>query len=693
MTGQVRLERHDGVALVEIDNPPVNALAHPVRSALLAAVEELDADPTVHAIVVLGAGRQFVAGADVREFDAPPRAPLLNDVLLRLESCRKPVIAALHGAALGGGAEVALASHYRAAAADLSLGFPEIKLGLLPGAGGAVRLPRAVGVVVALEMMTGGESIGRARASELGLVDHELVGDVRASALEYARRLVAEGAAPRRLRDRPAPAAEAPDCAAFRARLPRAARAVPAGDRIVDAVEHSLSAPFEAATRHARELFEACRTSVESRALRHLFLAERARSRHPAAARPVRTAGVVGAGTMGSGITISLVMAGLDVVLVDVKPEVLAAGLAKVHSAVDAAERKGRLAPGAAAEVRKRVRGADTLAALGDADLVIEAVFENLALKQRVFEELGRVARPGAVLATNTSTLDVDAIGAASGRVEDVVGMHFFSPAHVMKLVEVVRARGSGESALATVAALTRSLGKIGVEVANGFGFVGNRMLYAYGREKELVMLEGASPEQVDAALEAFGMAMGPNAVGDLAGLDIGFNVRREWQDKPGDPRFYRVSDLLAERGRYGQKTGRGFYRYEDGKRSPDPEVTVLIREEAARLGVPQREITAAEIVERCTLALVNEGARILGERVAHRAADVDVIWCHGYGFPRTRGGPMFYADTLGLPQVLARIEALADRHGTHFWTPAPLLVALAREGLSFAELDAAGAA
>jgi 3-hydroxyacyl-CoA dehydrogenase len=397
---------------------------------------------------------------------------------------------------------------------------------------------------------------------------------------------------------------------------------------------------------------------------------------------------VIGSGTMGAGIAISLATGGYDVILVDANATALEAGLQRVRSTIEGSLKKGRLTAEAASAAMARVSGSSSFDDLAAADLVIEAVFEKMSVKQEVFETLGRVCKPGTVLATNTSTLDVDAIAAASGRAADVVGMHFFSPANIMRLVEIVRGRESSDTALATAAAVTKRIGKLGVVVGNCFGFVGNRMLYAYGREKELMMLEGATPEQVDRAMQDFGMAMGPNAVGDLAGLDIGASVRREWQGKPDDPRFYRVSDLLAERGRYGQKTGAGFYRYEgsDKKRTSDPEVLALIKAEAERLGVRQRTIDDREIVERCMYALINEGARILDEGIARSAADIDAIWCNGYGYPRTRGGPMFYADTVGLPKVLDGIRKYEREQGARYWTPAQRLVDLARDQRRFSE-------
>ncbi len=693
MTAPVAVERDGVVALVVIDNPPVNAWSHPVRAAFLDAVETLDADTTVRAIVVAGAGRNFIAGADVREFDAPPREPMLPGLLSRLEACAKPVVAAMHGVTLGGGAETALSCHYRAAAGDLQFGFPEVNLGLLPGAGGTVRLPRLAGWQLSFELMTGGKPIGIEAAIAHGIVDRRIDGDLHAGAIAWARELADLGGEPRRLRDLPLPPSRPGEFEAFLNALTPSQRRLTAPPRIVEALAMTARLPFDDALERARTLFMECLEATESRAFRHLFFAERSAAPDRALVREIRHAGVLGAGTMGSGIAVSLAIAGLPVTLVDSKPEALMAGLVRAQSAIASAARKGRLSAEGAAAARERLRGADTLEALADADFVIEAVFESLEVKRPVFERLGAICRPDAVLATNTSTLDVDAIAAASGRAADVLGMHFFSPAHVMRLVEIVKGRETSAAALATTQALARRIGKIGVTVGNCFGFVGNRMLYAYGREKELLMLEGALPEHIDEALQAFGMAMGPNAVGDLAGLDIGFQARQAWAGRPDDPRFYRVSDRLAELGRFGQKTGRGFYRYEGGERSSDPEVHELIRAEAEALGVPQRDISGDEIIERCILALVNEGARILEEGIAAGPADIDVIWCNGYGFPRHYGGPMFYADTLGLKPVLKAIRALAKREGERYWSPAPLLVRLAKDQSTFAGWQSARAA
>jgi 3-hydroxyacyl-CoA dehydrogenase len=674
----VRLVREGSVAVIEIDHPPVNALSHPVRQALWAAIEAADGDPAVRAIVIHAAGRHFIAGADVREFDGEgPHAPLLNTTLLRLEACSKPVVAALHGTTFGGGAELALASHYRVATADLSFGFPEIHLGLMPGSGGTVRLPRWIPMAKALDMMLSGQPLKFAEAESLGLIDQPVGEDVRAGAVAYARSLVAAGAAVRRSRDRDPPSsADTAVFSAARSKMPAAARKVPAGENIVLALEACAAQPFDTALAETRRLFEACRVSPASRALRHLFFAERGGTTS-AKPRDVQRVGVVGAGTMGSGIAISLASAGYRVVVADNQEASVNAGLARVGKHFDDAVAKGRMTAAAASKAAGLVGGATELVALADADLIIEAVFENLEVKQQVFARLGEVCKPGAVLATNTSTLDVDLIAAASGRPADVVGMHYFSPAHVMKLLEIVRSGQTTAEALATALAVGKRTGKVGVVVGNGFGFVGNRMLYAYGREREIMLLEGATPQQVDQAMTGFGMAMGPCAVGDLSGLDVGYAVRKGWAAKPDDPRYYRVSDLLVEAGRLGQKTGAGFYLYPEGSRggTPDPAVDAIIAAEAARLGITQRPFEDAEIVERSLLSLANEGARILDEGLAASAADIDVIWCNGYGFPRHRGGPMHYAGSLGATHVLSRVRHWAERCGDRYWRPAEGLV------------------
>ena len=686
-------ERRDGVALISIDHPPVNALAQPVRLALLQAIETAQADRAVRAMVIAGAGRHFVGGADIREFDHEPRTPILNEVLLRIEASEKPVVAALHGAVLGGGFELALACHYRVAAPDVSFGLPEIRLGLLPGSGGTQRLPRLIGAAEALEVMLSGDPMGLDRAKSLGIVDRESpCEELLECACRLAREVAASGLEARRLRERAVPGG-APDAAAVSRLRAAAARKFPgiaSVDAIVECVEAAAGQPFDTALALSRRRFEECRRSEASRALRHLFFAERER-KGDAPPRTVRSTGVLGAGTMGAGIAISLATAGLDVTLVDSDDRALTAGMSRVRDTLAAAAAKGRLDASAAAAAAARVHPAHGIEALAGADLVIEAVFESLAVKQEVFSLLGSHCAPHAVLASNTSTLDIDAIARASGRPREVVGMHFFSPAHIMRLVEIVRGRDTAPDVITSARSVAKRMGKLGIVVGNCFGFVGNRMLYAYGRENQFLMLEGASPSQIDTALERFGMAMGPNAVGDLAGLDVGYRVRRERKDLPDDPRYYRVADLLFEAGRLGQKAGRGAYLYPAGARQRvrDPEVEAMIAAEAARLGVARRLIGDEEIVKRCVFALINEGARLLGEGIADSADDIDAIWCNGYGFPRFRGGPMFHADSIGPAVVLEEMRQFGATLGAGYWTPAPLLEEIARTGGKFQEWHA----
>jgi 3-hydroxyacyl-CoA dehydrogenase len=683
-TARVHFERHGEIAVIAIDHPPVNALAQPVRARLLEAFEAALSDAGVRAIVIRGTGKHFVAGADVGEFDHAARAPSLDELLLRVEAAAKPVVAALHGSVLGGGLELALACHYRIATADAVLGLPEIRLGLSPEAGATQRLPRLIGAGDALKLLLSGEPIRCPRAVELGIVDRTAGGsELLAAAGAYA----AELAAPRRLRDLTVPggAVDPEVVARERAAADRKFPGVEAVQAIIACVNAAVQEPFEAGLAISRRYFEECRNSEASRALRHLFFAE-AEKKTQVAARDVRAVGVLGSGTMGSGISISLALAGFDVALVDSSEQALAAGIERVRSTLSAAVEKGRLDAAAAAAALARVRAHHEMQVLAAVDLVIEAVFESMAVKQEVFAALGKICRPGTVLATNTSTLDVDAIAAASGRAGEVAGMHFFSPANIMRLVEIVRGRATGEEVVATVQSVTRRMGKLGIVVGNCFGFVGNRMLYAYGRENQLLLLEGASPAQIDAALEGYGMAMGPNAVGDLAGLDVGYRVRRERKDLPDDRRYYRVADLLVEAGRLGQKSGRGAYLYPQGSRRPvrDPDVELMIAAESARLGIERRAISEDEIRRRCLYALINEGASVLAEGIAASSSDIDVIWCNGYGFPRYRGGPMCYADAIGAATVLAGIHDFAQKHGRRYWTPAPLLEEIAATGGTF---------
>ena len=682
---------HDGdIGVITIDNPPVNALSHAVRSALALAIERAANDDS-RAVVLLCAGRTFIAGADIAEFGKPPQPPALPDVLDALEALGKPVVAAIHGSALGGGLEAAMACHYRIARADARLGLPEVTLGLLPGAGGTRRAPRLMGVEAALDLMLGGQPVSAAQGQACGLLDRVVEGDLRDGALAYARELVAADA-PARPTSALAPALHGIDADWFarkRAAAARAARGAAAPQRIVDAVELGVTLPAREAASRTRELFLELVAGTESKAMRHLFFAEREAAKLPAdcraaARRDIARVAVVGGGTMGAGIAMNFADSGLPVTLLETDEAAAARARERIRDTWSASVSRGRLEQ---AEMERRLaRIATTVNRedLREADLVVEAVFEDLQVKQDVFRHLDAVCKPGAILATNTSYQDVNAIAAVTSRAADVIGMHYFSPANVMKLLEVVRGAATAPEVVATVMGLAGRLRKIPVLVGVCYGFVGNRMLTPYGREAQMLLLEGATPSQVDAAMESFGMAMGPCAVSDLAGLDIGYKARRARNDLSADPRYFRVGNLLVEHGRLGQKTGLGFYRYEGRQRSADPEVERMIRAEAAALGVAQREITGREIVERLVYALVNEGARVLEEGIAQRAGDIDVIYTSGYGFPVMRGGPMFYAQTVGLAEVHRRICAFREQHGAQFWEPAPLLCRLAQSGAAF---------
>jgi 3-hydroxyacyl-CoA dehydrogenase len=693
MISPVSYERVDGIGVITVDNPPVNALSHSVRQGLQEAIRAAQQDDS-SAVLVICAGRTFIAGADITEFGKPPREPHLPDLCSTIEASSKPVVAAIHGTALGGGLEVAMSCHYRCALPGAKVGLPEVKLGLLPGAGGTQRLPRLVGVSAALDMMTSGNPVGAAEAASQGLIDRLLDGELREAALAWCRELVAEGAARRATSELPVNGVPAGILDAYRDTVAKRARGQVAPQRIVDCVEASLTRPFAEGLSLEREKFVECMQSPQSAALRHMFFAEREAAKVRGLAkdtplREVRKVGVVGAGTMGSGIAMNFANAGMQVALLEVGDEALARGLAIIDRNYEGGVKRGKLSEAQALECRGRIAGTTDYGSLADADLVIEAVFENLKLKQEVFTKLDAVCRQGAILATNTSYQDVDRIAAVTRRPRDVIGLHFFSPAHIMKLLEVVRAGKTADDVLATCMALAKTIRKTPVVSGVCYGFIGNRMLGHYAREAQLCVIEGATPEQVDAAMEDWGMAMGPLAVFDLAGLDVGYKARQGLPEpERGDPRAYRVADALVEMGRLGQKTGAGFYRYdpETRRRSSDPEVQALIEREAAVLGVERREVDAQEIVDRLLFALVNEGMNILDEGIAQRPGDIDVVYVYGYGFPAWRGGPMHYADAAGLPQVLERVRAFEQRFGSENWPPAPLLERLAATGQTLAD-------
>ena len=607
------------------------------------------------------------------------------------------MVAALHGTALGGGFELALASHYRIAIEDAQVGLPEVKLGLLPGAGGTQRLPRIAGVKAALDLITRGTPIDAKSAQVLGLVDEIVPSDLHKAAFEYAKRLVAAGAGSRRSSELPAPEADPAVFAEYRKQLAQRARGQLAPQKIVDCVEAAVTQTFAEGMETERKAFMECMASPQSAGLRHMFFAEREVTKvrglaRDTAQRDIQKVGVIGAGTMGSGIAMNFANAGMTVKLLEVNNEALAKGLETIARNYAGGVKRGKMSEQDALTTRERITGTTDYSDLADADLIVEAVYENLELKQDIFRKLDGIAKPGAILATNTSYQDVNKIAAVTGRPEDIIGLHFFSPAHIMKLLEVVRAEKTADDVLATCMALARKIRKVPVVAGVCYGFIGNRMLQHYGREAQLCLIEGATPDAIDTAMQQWGMAMGPMRVFDLAGLDVGYKARQGLtQEERGDPRAYRVADALVEMGRLGQKSGAGFYTYDAGSRdyAVDPLVEELIVKEAAALNVERREIGAQEIVDRLIYPLINEGMRIVEEGIAQRPSDIDVVYVYGYGFPAYRGGPMHYADTVGLKNVLARIGEFRERFGAENWSPAPLLEKLVRDDLSLAQWSA----
>ena len=675
------------IGVISVDNPPVNALSQPVRQGLHDAISAAQLD-TSEAVVIVCDGRTFIAGADITEFGKPAVEPMLDDLLNTIEASTKPVVAAIHGTALGGGLETALSAHYRCAVASAKVGLPEVKLGLLPGAGGTQRTPRLIGVQAALDLITSGEPISAPRAFELGLIDKIVDGDLRESAIAWARDLLKEGAGPRKSSEQNVPAFDAGIFDAYRALLAKRARGQVAPQNIVTCVEAATRHSFEEGLKVERDLFIKCMQSPQSAAMRHLFFAERQAAKiddlpRDTPQRPINSVGIIGGGTMGGGIAMSFANAGIPVTLIDVNDDALARGLSMVEKNYAASVKRGKLSEDKAASCRALITGSTDYASLADADLVIEAVFEDPELKKTIFARLDETCKPGAILATNTSYQDVNQIAAATKRPEDVIGLHFFSPANIMKLLEVVRAEKTADDVLATCMALAKKIRKVPVMSGVCYGFIGNRMLQPYFREAQLCLIEGATPKQVDTAMEEWGMAMGPIRVADLAGIDVGYKARQALpESERGDPRAYRVADVLAEMGRLGQKSGAGFYRYDSDtrKHSSDPAVLAIIEREAAAFGIERRAIPDDEIVDRLVYALVNEGMRIIEEGIAQRPGDIDIVYIYGYGFPASRGGPMHYADAVGVKLVYERVLEFGERLGAEAWAPAPLLVQLATE-------------
>jgi len=691
----VYYEVRSGVAVIQIDNPPVNGLSHAMRNGVAEGLERALDDAAVSAIAITGTGRVFSGGADIREFNSPSMlaTPSLLDLIVAVERSFKPVISAINGVCMGGGLELSLACHYRVATPRAVLALPEVKIGLIPGAGGTQRLPRAVGATRALQMITTGEPIGAQEGLTAGLIDRVVPDTTFQGVLDFARQVADRRPLPR-LRDRSVALPEGTGVGDFfaeaRKQVSLQARGLTAPMKCVDAVEAACTQAFDQGLSIERGIFIERVQSVESKALRHAFFAERTAAKIPdvpesTPTRSIDRVGVIGFGTMGGGIAMALANAGLPVRVLEMKQDGIDRGLAACRASWEATAKKGRITAEQAGQ--RLALLAPTLAVedLADCDLVIEAAFEDMAVKQDLFRRLDRVMEPGAILATNTSTLDVNRIAAVTRRPQDVVGMHFFSPANVMRLLEVVRGEKTGKDVLATVMAFARRIRKVAVVSGVCDGFIGNRMLEQYVRQSLFLVDEGASPQQIDAALTAFGLAMGPFAMFDMAGMDIGYAIRqRRYVEKP-QVAYSRIADRVVELGRLGQKTGAGWYRYElpDRTPRPDPRIDMLISDWRKEIGMALRAISSEEIVDRCLLALVNEGARILQEGIALRASDIDVVYLTGYGFPAARGGPMYWAQSVGLDKVVARMREFAgNAHADPaFWQPAPLLVESARGG------------
>ena len=690
MTASVSYTATGQIGNIVIDSPPVNALSRAVRQGIIECLKVAEADDT-EVVVLRCEGRTFIAGADITEFGKPPQSPALATVLEALESHPKPVVAVIHGTALGGGLELALCCDYRLAAATAKVGLPEVNLGLLPGAGGTQRLPRLTGLKMAIDMITSGRPLSAGDAQAAGIVDEVSDDDLQQAALDFAGELLSRGAGKRLTRDIPFQLNDDDTALLSGARdtIAKRLKGQTAPQRILDCLSAAGTVPFEDGLKVERQAFEACMADPQSSALRHQFFAERAAAKiqgmtPDTEAQSVKHVGIIGAGTMGGGIAMCFAQAGFQVTLVDQDQEGIDRGLGTIRKNYDISVQRGRLSSDQVTGYLANLEATTDWQALEGADLIIEAVFENLELKQQVFKQLDEICDAHTILASNTSYQSIDALAAVTNRPERVVGMHFFSPANVMRLLEVVRGGASDDTTLTTAMAVGKQIGKVCVLSGMCYGFIGNRMLRHYGREAALCVMEGASPAQVDQAMEQWGMAMGPMAVGDLAGLDIGYRAREQLSDEEKGPRInYLLADRLVEAGRLGQKSGAGYYRYdpETRARQEDPVVAGIIEATRAELGITAREVTAEEIVDRLTLALANEGARILEEGIAQRASDIDVVYCHGYGFPRFRGGPMHAAEARGLSSVVDRITQFRQTLNPDNWALAPLLERLASNG------------
>jgi 3-hydroxyacyl-CoA dehydrogenase len=691
MSEAVRFSKEGNIGIITINNPPVNALSQAVRAGIRTGLEKGIADNDIAAMIILCEGRTFIAGADIREFGKPPLEPYLPDVCKFIEDSPKPVIAAIHGTALGGGLEIPLGCHFRIAAATAKLGLPEVKLGLLPGAGGTQRLPRLAGVLAALEMITSGVPVNAARAKEMGILDAIIEGDLKAEALIFAKKVIDEKLPVRKVSERQAKADSPSVFDDFTKANARRFRGAIAPFKCIEAVKIATELPFAEGMKRERAIFLELQASDQSRALRHVFFSEREVVRIPGLpddqpTREIRSVGVLGAGTMGGGIAMCFVNAGIPVILLEVKQELLDKGLAVIRKNYAATVAKGKLRQEVMDKRMSLIQPTLSYNDLKNVDLVIEAVFEDMAVKKEVFGKLEAICKPGTILASNTSYLNIDEIAASTKRPEDIMGMHFFSPANVMRLLENVRGAKTSPEVYATAMKIGRTIGKVPVLVGVCDGFVGNRMLAKRTRECGFMLEEGALPWQIDKAIYNFGFPMGPYAMGDMAGLDIGWRNRKaKFDSLTAREKACNIIDKICEMGRFGQKTGSGFYQYDEKRNAtPDPMIEELIIRHSQEVGITRRNITDQEIIERAIYSMINEGAKILEEGIAARPLDIDVVWLNGYGFPAYLGGPMFYADTVGLKKVYDAILKYRDLVGTEYWTPSPLIERLAGEGKGF---------
>ena len=694
---QGRFEKRGDVGIIWVNNPPVNAISVGVRAAIIDGVAKLAEDPEIKIGVLACEGRTFMAGADITEFGKPPLSPGLHEAINAVESSVKPIVAAIHGTAFGGGSEVALGCHYRVAIASAKVGLPEVKLGLLPGAGGTQRLPRLIGIDAALGIIVSGDPVPATQAAKAGVIDKIIEGDLLEGALDYARGLAAQKAPLRKVRDLNVDASKIP--AGFfdeaRKRVAKEKKNLFAPQRIVDALEGAATLPFDKGMARERELFLQCAQNSQSKALQHVFFAERKAANVPnldknVAKRDIKSVAIIGAGTMGGGIAMNFLNVGIPVTLLEMKQDALDRGVAVIRKNYDNTAAKGKLTPEQVQQRMALLKPTLSYEDLGDADLVIEAVFETMAIKKDVFAKLDKAVKKGAILASNTSYLSIDEIAGSTSRPSDVVGMHFFSPANVMRLLEIVRGAKTAQDVLVTIVDLAKRINKVGVVCGNRDGFIGNRMLGGYAYQASLMVLEGAMPEQVDAALRNFGMPMGVLQMSDLAGLDVGYKSRKDRDPASFDGRVSRSADLLVEMGRMGQKTQAGYYDYAPGDRTPRPSPVVaeIIEKVSKEYGITRRKFTDEEIVERCFLALMNVGCDVLSEGVAYRASDIDIVYLYGYGFPAYRGGPMFWAENeVGLKTALEKLKKYSAATGGKWLKVSPLLEKLVAEGKGFASI------